>query len=229
MLPELDDDFALDAAGMDSLAELREDVRARLLEVDERAVEREFREAVLDAAADAATVTVPAPLVEARAKEAWEARLHALSHQGVSKEAYLRISGMTEEELIESARPGAERALRAEAVIAAIIEAEKIEPTDEDLLAVHRRDRVSPTSAGRPPIPRSCSRSCASRAASRACARTSPSARRSTASSRPPSRSPRSARPPARSSGPRVLTRLGASPRSRAATAGRRSDAARAS
>ena len=97
VLPELDDDFALDAAGMDSLAELRDDVRARLLEVDERAVEREFREAVLDAAAEGATVTVPAPIVEARAKEAWEARLHALSHQGVSKDAYLRISGMTEE------------------------------------------------------------------------------------------------------------------------------------
>ena len=136
VLPELDDDFALDAAGMDTLAELRDDVRARLLEVDERAVEREFREAVLDAAADAATMTVPAAIVEARANEAWEARMHALSHQGVSKEAYLRISGMTEEELIDSARPGAERALRAEAVIAAIIEAEKIAPSDEDLLAV---------------------------------------------------------------------------------------------
>ena len=148
VLPELDDDFALDAAGMDSLAELREDLRARLLEVDERAVEREFREAVLDAAADGATVTVPAPIVEARAKEAWEARLHALSHQGVSKEAYLRISGMTEEELIESARPGAERALRAEAVIAAIIEAEQIEPTDEELLAVIA-ETVAPDERGK--------------------------------------------------------------------------------
>ena len=51
MLPELDDDFALDAAGFDTVAELRDDVRTRLVEVDERAVEREFREAVLDAAA----------------------------------------------------------------------------------------------------------------------------------------------------------------------------------
>ena len=56
MLPELDDDFAVDAAGFDTLAELREDLRARLLEADESAVEREFRDAVLDAAADAATI-----------------------------------------------------------------------------------------------------------------------------------------------------------------------------
>ncbi len=136
VLPELNDDFALDAAGMDTLAELREDIRARLLEVDERAVEREFRDAVLDAAADAASVVVPAAIVQARATEAWEGRLHSLSHQGVSKEAYLRISGMTEEALIESALPSAERALRAEAVIGAIVEAEHIEPTDDELLAV---------------------------------------------------------------------------------------------
>ena len=71
----------VDAAGFDTLEELREDLRARLLEVDERAVEREFREAVIDAAAAAATVTVPEALVEARAKEAWEQRLHSLSHQ----------------------------------------------------------------------------------------------------------------------------------------------------
>ena len=72
VLPELDDDFALDAAGFDTLAELREDVRARLLEADERAVEREFREAVLDAAADRGDRDRPRRAVEARAKEAWE-------------------------------------------------------------------------------------------------------------------------------------------------------------
>jgi trigger factor len=153
VLPELNDDFAVDAAGFDTLAELREDLRARLLEADESAVEREFRDAVLDAAADAATITVPAALVEARAKEAWERRLHSLSHRGISKEAYLEISGSTEEEVLAAARPSAERALRAEAVIAAIVAAEAIEPTEEDLLAVLERS-VEPDEKGRVPEPK---------------------------------------------------------------------------
>jgi trigger factor len=152
VLPELDDDFALDAAGFDSLAELREDIRTRLLEADQQSVEREFREAVLDAAAAAATITVPEALMEARAKEAWEARLHALSHQGVSKETYLRIAGTTEEAVLEAARPSAERALRGEAVIAAIVAAEQIEPTDEDLLAAIARS-AAPDERGRAPDP----------------------------------------------------------------------------
>jgi trigger factor len=152
LLPELDDDFALDAAGLDTLAELRDDLRSRLLEADEHAVEREFREAVLDAAAQAATVTVPDALIEARAKEAWERRLHALSHRGITKEAYLQISGSTEEEVLAAARPSAERSLRAEAVIAAIVEAEAIEPSDEELLETLERS-VEPDEAGKVPDP----------------------------------------------------------------------------
>jgi trigger factor len=153
VLPELNDDFAVDAAGFDTLAELREDLRARLLEADESAVEREFRDAVLDAAADAATITVPDALVDARAKEALERRLHSLSHRGISKEAFLQISGSTEEEVLAAARPSAERALRAEAVIAAIVAAEAIEPTEEDLLAVLERS-VEPDEKGRVPEPK---------------------------------------------------------------------------
>jgi len=152
VLPEIDDDFALDAAGMDSLAELREDLRTKLLEADEAAVAREFREAVIDAAADAATVTVPAPLIEARAREAWEQRLHTLSHRGVSKDAYLSIIGSTEEQMLADARPSAERALRAEAVIAAIVAAEAIEPSDDELLAA-LQSSVEPDESGRVPDP----------------------------------------------------------------------------
>jgi len=75
-LPELDDDFASDAAGFDTLAELREDIAERLREADEARVEAEFREAVLDAVVAEARVEVPEALVEARARELWERMLH---------------------------------------------------------------------------------------------------------------------------------------------------------
>jgi trigger factor len=134
-LPELDDDFAADAAGFDSLEELRADVRQKLEEAERSAIEDEFRRAVVDAAAAEATVDVPPSLVEARARELWEQMAHALGHQGISKEAYLRISGKTEEQLVEDAKPDAELALRREAVLSAVAEAEGIEPSEEELLA----------------------------------------------------------------------------------------------
>jgi trigger factor len=134
VLPELDDDFAVDQAGFDSLDELREDIRSKLLEADERQVEQAFREAVVDAVVKEATVDIPDSLVEARARELWDRMLHSLSHQGISRETYLQISGKSEEELLEEAKPDAERALRREAVIAAVVEAEGIEPSDGDIL-----------------------------------------------------------------------------------------------
>jgi trigger factor len=147
-LPELDDDFASDAAGFDTLAELREDVAAKLREADETRVEAEFREAVLDAVVKESKVDVPEGLVDARARELWERMLHSLSHQGISKDAYLRIAGRSEDDILDEAKPDAEQALRREAVIAAVIEAEDIEPTEGDLLdalqASAARERTTP-------------------------------------------------------------------------------------
>jgi trigger factor len=148
-LPELDDDLAAEA-GFDTLDELREDIRNRLAEVDTAQIEGEFREAALDSAVRAAKVDIPEALVEARARELWDSMLHSLSHQGINRETYLRIAGRDEAEIVEQSKPDAEQALRREAVLAAIIEAEGIEPSDDEVFeaveqaAAEGRGRVSP-------------------------------------------------------------------------------------
>lgn len=131
-LPSLDDDFAIDA-GYEDLAELREEIHGRLEEAERHRLEAEFREAALDAAVDAASVSAPSALVQARAKEMWERALHSLSHRGLSREAYLQMDGRSEQEILAELAPDAERALKREAVITAVVEAERIEPTEEQL------------------------------------------------------------------------------------------------
>jgi trigger factor len=69
--------------------------------------------------------------------------LHSLGHRGINKDAYLRIAGKTEDELLDEARPDAERALRREAVLAAVIEAESIEPGDGDILEALQETALS--------------------------------------------------------------------------------------
>ena len=133
-LPELDDDFASDAAGFDTLDELKEDIGSKLREADENRLEAEFREAVLDAVVADAKIEVPETLVDARARELWDRMIHSLGHQGITRENYLQIAGKDEDEIIAEARPDAEQALRREAVIAAVIEAEGITPSDGDVL-----------------------------------------------------------------------------------------------
>jgi trigger factor len=133
-LPELDDDLAAEA-GFDTLDELRDDIRERIAEAESGRVEAEFREAALDAAVANATVEVPEPLIEARSRELWDQMLHSLSHQGISREMYLQISGRSEEDIVSEGKSDAELQLKREAVLAAVVEAESIEPSEEEILA----------------------------------------------------------------------------------------------
>jgi trigger factor len=132
-LPELDDDLAAEA-GFDTLDELREDIRERLSEAQTAQIDAEFREAAVDSAVAAATIDLPDALIDARARELWEQMAHTLGHQGIPKETYLQIAGKTEDEVIAENRESAGRDLRREAVLAAVVEAEGIEASDEELL-----------------------------------------------------------------------------------------------
>ena len=123
-----------EASEFDTLAELREDIAAKLRHSDEHAVEREFEQAVLEAAANEADVELPDRLIHARAHEMLEQTFSALARQGIGKDTYLKIAGKDEEELAHEAEPDAAAALRREAVLAAVVAAEHIEPSDEELL-----------------------------------------------------------------------------------------------
>jgi trigger factor len=136
-LPELDDELAVEA-GYDTLDELRADIRSSIEEFQGREIENDFRMAALDGAVANATIDVPDSLVEGRAHELWDQMAHSLSHQGIAKEMYLQITGKTEEEVIEEGKPDAEQALRREAVLAAVIDAEGIDPSDDEVLEVIR-------------------------------------------------------------------------------------------
>jgi trigger factor len=147
-LPELDDDFAAESGGFDTLDELRADVRQRLELAQSGAIEQEFREAALDAAVERATVDLPSELVHAKAHEMWENTARRLRAQGLDPQRYLEFAGKDEEELIHEGEPEADRSLRREAVLAAIVETEGLGATDEEALETLRR---AASGEGKPP------------------------------------------------------------------------------
>jgi trigger factor len=77
---------------------------------------------------------VPTELVEAKAREMWQNAARGLAQRGIPPDQYLQMTGRTEEQLVEDAKPDAEKALRREAVLAAVVEAEAIEVSDEELI-----------------------------------------------------------------------------------------------
>jgi trigger factor len=137
-LPELDDEFALQAGGFDTLDELREDFARRAREADEGRVRDEFREAALDAVVETSKIDIPQDVIHGKAHDIWHQMEHRLRRSGIDPAQYLAISGKTEEEMLKEAEPDAEKSLRREAVLAAIVEAENVEASDEDLLEALR-------------------------------------------------------------------------------------------
>jgi trigger factor len=133
-LPELDDEFASEASEFDTLDELRENIRGRISEAFERRAEAEFREAAVEAAATAATIDIPHDLVHARAHEMWDRIERQLASRGIDPQMYAQMQGKDRHDLINDAEEDAEKALRREAVLDAVADAEGIEPTDEDLI-----------------------------------------------------------------------------------------------
>jgi trigger factor len=133
-LPALDDDFAADAGGFDTLDEMRAEIAEKIRELKGQQLEAEFRENVVDAVAANATVDVPTELVEAKAAEMWHQAARGLAARGLPPDQYLQMTGRTEEQVIDDAKPDAEKALRREAALAAVVEAEGIEVSDDELL-----------------------------------------------------------------------------------------------
>ena len=192
-LPELDDDFATEAGGFDTLDELREDIA----NADARGRGAPDRGRVPRGRARRGRRQGDrrGPRLARRGARRASCSTRCCtrsSHRGITKDAYLRIAQKTEDELLEEARPDAEQALRREAVLAAFIEAEGIEPSDGDILdalqqsaapAGHQaREAAQAPRADRPPR--------------RARSRTWPSAAPSSSSPSARRRCPRSPRPP---------------------------------
>jgi trigger factor len=132
LLPELDDDFAGEAGGFDTLDELRADIESKVQQGEERVIEQEFRQAAVDAAVANAKVDLPHELVHSKAHEMWHETAHRLQHQGVDPARYLQLVNKTEEDLVVEAEPEAEQALKREAVLAAIVEDAGIEVSDDE-------------------------------------------------------------------------------------------------
>src|SRR5215212_5257578 len=146
-LPDLDDDFAMESGGFDTLDELRADIEQRLREQQERMIDTEFREAVVDAAVSEAEIDVPHELVHAKSHEMWHQTERRLRAQGLDPARYLQMTGKDAHDLIDEAEPEAERALKREAVLAAVVETEGLEVTDDELLESLRAATQGP---GRP-------------------------------------------------------------------------------
>lgn len=133
-LPELDDDFAQSASEFETLEELRSEIRSRMAVALEQRADAEFRDTAVEAAAAQAQIDLPHGLVHARAHELWERFERTLAARGIDPQMYAQMQGKDRHAMIDEGTESAEKTLRREATLAAVAEAESLEPTDEELI-----------------------------------------------------------------------------------------------
>jgi trigger factor len=133
VLPPLDDELARAASEFETLEELRTEIEERLREAIQAELDADFRAAAIDALVDASNVDVSDALVEARAAELLSAMLRSLERRGLDAETYLRVTGQSADQLRETLRAEARRAISRELVLEAVADKLEIEVDDDEV------------------------------------------------------------------------------------------------
>jgi trigger factor len=133
VLPPLDDELARAASEFETLDELRSEIEERLREAIQAELDADFRAAAIDKLVEASNVEVSDALVEARAAELLSAMLRSLERRGLDAETYLRVTGQTADQLRETLRAEARRAISRELVLEAVADKLRVEVTDDEV------------------------------------------------------------------------------------------------
>ncbi|MEG1504023.1 MAG: trigger factor [Enterococcus sp.] len=136
-LPELDDDFAKDVdEEVNSLDELKTKYRDELTKQKaEAAKEAKDEAAIKQAVENAEIVELPHSMVHDEVHRSMDEFLNNMQRQGISPEMYYQLTGSTEEDLHTQFEGEAESRVKTNLVMEAIVEAEKIEASTEDVAA----------------------------------------------------------------------------------------------
>ncbi|MGI9117668.1 MAG: trigger factor [Gaiellales bacterium] len=135
VLPDLDDEFAKNMAGFDTLAELRDDIRTGREETARRETDSAFRRNVLQDLGEQAEVEVPAEMVARRIDDRMQSMARSLQAQGISLDQYLQMIGRDMNSLYMELMPEAGREVREELALDAYVEANGIAVDDDALRA----------------------------------------------------------------------------------------------
>lgn len=132
-IPALDDDFAAEVSEFDTLEEYKADVRTKLEEKKAKEAKQAKEDAVVDAVSEASEIDIPEAMIVSQQRRMAEDYAQRLQYQGLSIEQYFQYTGLTREKFFEQLKPRAVEQIRTRLTLEAIVEAEKIEVTDEEL------------------------------------------------------------------------------------------------
>jgi trigger factor len=132
-LPEVNDAFARAAGGVETVAALRESLRARLEREAAEAARAEHEQRVLEALLERAEIELPQSLIEHEVEHLIADLADTLQRRGLTLQRYYEATQKDEAALRAEFRPTAERRLRAQLAVEEVARAEGLAPTQEEI------------------------------------------------------------------------------------------------
>ena len=132
-LPAIDDEFAKDVSEFDTLKELKADIKKRMIEERTTAAQRAFEDVLMTKVAEGVKADIPEEMIELQAQQLVDGFKQQLAAQGIPYDQYLKMTGMEEAKIMADAKEPAANQVKMDLAIRAIIKAEGLEVSDEEV------------------------------------------------------------------------------------------------
>lgn len=132
-MPELDDEFVKDVSEFDTLDELKADIKKNLTEKKEADAKADFENQLIEQVVENMECEIPECMFENRTNEMVQDYSYRLQMQGIDLNTYLSYMGQDMDTFKKTFREGAENQVKASIALEAIVAAENIEATDEEI------------------------------------------------------------------------------------------------
>ena len=133
--PEIDDEFAKDVSEFDTLEELKNATKEKLLENAQKRAQRDQEEVIIDEVLKKVEVEIPQAMIDNQVEDYINETSYRLQAQmpGITFEQYLEYTGSSIADFREQSKERAEKDVKISLAIEAIAKAEEITVTDEDV------------------------------------------------------------------------------------------------
>ncbi len=134
-LPELDDEFAKDVSEFDTLDELKEDLKKQIGERKEANAKTDFENQLIEQVVENMEVEIPECMNTQKCDEMIQDYSYRLQMQGLDLNTYLQYLGQTMDQFKAQFMDGAKQQVKVKLALEAIVKAENIEATEEEIEA----------------------------------------------------------------------------------------------
>ena len=132
-VPAIDDEFAKDVSEFDTLKDLKADIKKKLTAERTESAQRAFEDVLMAKVAEGIEADIPEEMVELQAERMMEQFKQQLASQGIHFDQYLKMTNTAEADFRKQAQGPAADQVKMDLAVEAIIKAEGLEASDEDV------------------------------------------------------------------------------------------------